>query len=338
MTGSQRLLVLGGTSWLGGAVAGEAVRRGHAVTCLARGVSGSVPDGAELVAADRWSPGAYDGVAGRVWDSVVEVSWQPALVRSAVGALAPTSAHWTYISSISVYPDHRSVGADEAAPVVPPWDGAGEVGREDYAGAKVSCETSTLAALGSDRVCVARAGLIVGYGDRSDRFGYWPRQFARAAGRPVLVPPVDTPVQVIDVEDLAGWLVDVAERRVAGTFDAVGERHTLGAVLAACATASRTDPPLVEASDDWLVSRGVEPWAGPDSLPLWLPRDEYGGHAARSGVAARAEGLTPRPLLDTVAASLSWETELGLDRDRSAGLTDVRHDELLRDLASIAGA
>lgn len=337
MTSTLRLLVLGGTSWLGGAVAAEAVRRGHAVTCLARGVSGAVPDGAELIAADRWAPGAYDAVAGRSWDGVVEVSWQPELVRSALGALAAAAAHWTYVSSISVYPDHRTVGADESAAVVAPWEGEGEVGREEYAGAKVSCETSTVAALGDDRVCVARAGLIAGYGDRSDRFGYWPRRFARAGSRPVLVPSVGTPVQVIDVEDLAIWLVDVAERRTAGTFDAVGQRHTLSAVLDACATVTQTDPPLVEATDNWLLSSGVEPWAGPESLPLWLPRPDYGGHAARSGVAARTAGLAPRPLLDTVSASLRWEAEVGLDRARSAGLTDVRHDELLRALVSPTG-
>ena len=334
MTSSLRILVLGGTSWVGGAVADEAVRRGHHVTCLARGQSGAVPEGAEHVVGDRWHPDAYAAVAARSWDGVVDVSWQPELVRSALTALASSARHWIYVSSISVYPDQRTVGADESAAVVEPFDGHGEVGREAYAQAKVSCETSTIAALGADRVCVARAGLIAGYGDRSDRFGYWPHRFARAGTRSVLVPPVESPVQVIDVQDLATWLVDVAERRTAGTFDAVGERHTVRSVLDACAAATRTDPALVEASDDWLLVSGVEPWAGPDSLPLWLPRDEYGGHATRSGTAARAAGLRLRPLLDTVTASLRWEKELGLARTRAAGLSDARENELLRALGS----
>ena len=330
MTEPFRILVLGGTSWLGSAVASLAVERGHRVTCLARGESGTVPVGAAHVRSDRWAPGAYDEVADRDWDAVVDVSWQPELVRSALDALAKRSGHWVYVSSISVYADHVTPGADESAAVVDPWSGSGEVGLEVYGGAKVSCETSCRTALDSERLLVARSGLIVGYGDRSDRFGYWPARFARAVdGEEILAAPPDTAVQVIDVVDLARWLVDSAERQTAGTFDAVGQSGTFAEVADTCGAVTGTRPTLVNPAEAWLQTAGVEPWAGPESLPLWLPAG-YDGHSRRSGRAARDAGLVTRPLRDSVADALRWETECGLSRPRRAGLSLEREAELLR--------
>lgn len=244
MTAPFRLLVLGGTSWLGGALAALAVGRGHHVTCLARGESGTVPAGATHVRADRWSPGAYRGVSNQDWDAVLDVSWQPELVRAALTALAPHSRHWVYVSSISAYADHATPDADESAALLDAWRGSGEAGVEAYPSAKVSCETSCRALVAHDQLLIARAGLIVGYGDRSDRFGYWPTRFARASdGDEVLAPPPGMAVQVVDVVDLACWLLDAAERRLAGTLDAVGPAVTFTDVLAACADVTGVDPP-----------------------------------------------------------------------------------------------
>jgi hypothetical protein len=136
------------------------------------------------------------------------------------------------------------------------------------------------------------------------------------------------------VEDLASWLVRCAERQVAGVLNAVGDPCTTGDVLQACLTATGTAPRLHEASDQWLTDHGVEPWMGPESLPLWLPRPEYAGFMSRRNDAARAAGLTLRPLSETVEAALAWETELGLDRERKAGLTRGREEELLALLSS----
>ena len=324
-----RLLVLGGTSWLGGTVADLARRRGHEVTCLARGISGAVPGQVRHVVADRWQDGAYDEVAGSDWDAVLDLTWQPELARSALSALATRAAHWILVSSCSVYADHATPGHDESAAVVDGWTGHGEAPIEEYGAAKVSCETASRDALHADRLLIARAGLIAGYGDTSDRFGYWPARFATESHGAVLVPPLDGPVQVVDVADLARWLVLCAESRTAGTVDAVGEPHVFRDVLEACVEATGNGSPVVESSDPWLQEREVSPWMGPESLPLWLPRPDYAGLMARSNTTATASGLTTRPLGDTVDDSLRWEVELGLHRERKAGLSPERERSLV---------
>jgi 2'-hydroxyisoflavone reductase len=329
------VLVLGGTSWLGGAIARTALLGGHRVTCLARGEAGDVPAGTTWVRADRSAPGAYDEVVGQDWDAVVDVSWQPAFVRSAVQALAASARHWVYVSSASAYARDDLPGADESAEVHEPLTGDGPVDWDVYGPAKVACELLCREALGDEHVLVARAGLIGGHGDRSDRLGYWPARVARAQGaEPVLVPPLDGPVQVIDVEDLSDWLVRCAERRTSGVLNAVGTHADVEQVLEASVAAAGVAPRLVEASHEWLAEQGVAPWSGPGSLPLWLPQPEYAGHASRSNAAAQAAGLQLRPLARTVEAALRHERDLGLTRDRAAGLEPAREAELLRALTA----
>ena len=323
------LLVLGGTSWLGGAVARHALARGHRVTCLARGDSGHAPEGAKHVLADRDDPAtAYQAVAGRPWDAVVDVARQPLHVRGALDALAGDARHWVFVSTCSVYADDSEPGQDESARLHEPWRGAGLAPDHEYGPAKVACERAVLDA--APDALVARAGLIVGYGDRSDRFGYWPARFARAgAGDRVLAPPGDQSLQVVDVEDLGGWLVRAAEERTGGVVNAIGIEQTLGALADLCALEAVNPVDVVAVDDAWLQDQKVAPWMGPDSLPLWLPRPEYAGFMSRSNAAARAAGLTFRPLAESVRAALEWERECGLDRGRRAGLSPARERELL---------
>ncbi|MBB2987638.1 NAD-dependent epimerase/dehydratase family protein [Terracoccus luteus] len=327
--GGPRVLVLGGTSWLGGAVAAHAVARGASVTCLARGRSGEVPPGMLLVEADRDAGAeAYAAVIARAWDLVVDVARQPGHVRSALQALSDDAEHWAFVSSCSVYARHDEPGADETAALLPAYDGD-TAGPDRYGEAKVACEQAVTAVRG-DSALVARAGLIVGRGDRSDRFGYWPGRFALAAedGGPVLVPAdLERRVQWVDVRDLAAWLVDAGLAGATGTVNATGPTTSLGHVLQEAAAVAGFGGETVAATDDRLRAADVEEFMGPRSLPLWLGDPEWQAFMDRDVSAARRIGLSCSPLRETMRSAVEHERALGLDRPRTAaGLG--RADEL----------
>lgn len=315
----RQLLILGGTGWLGRAVAAQALAQGAEVTCLARGESGETAPGARLIRADRNDPDSYARVQ-RDWDEVIELSWEPGFVASALDALADRAAHWSLISSVSVYARSDIPFADETAELVEPND------VEQYPDAKVHAERLTSARLG-DRVLLARAGLIAGPGDPTDRFGYWPARYARG-GRVVAPVAADRHVQAIDVDDLAAWIAHAGRTGVTGPINAVGEELPLAAVLAAARDAAGTASETVTLDDDTLIARGVAYWAGPRSLPLWLP-ESAGGFARRSDAAFVASGGRRRSLAETIRRTLDDERERGLDRPRRAGLTPAEEAEII---------
>lgn len=315
------VLILGGTGWLSDRVARRLLLDGATVMCLARGGRPS-PDGASLMIADRDDATAYDMVAHRDWDHVIDVSSRADHVRAAVGALGDRAARWTFVSSVSAYSDDEATGGDESAPLHPPAQDGDEY---EYGPQKVAAEEA-VRTLG-DRALIVRPGLIVGQGDPSDRFGYWPAAFLRAADDAVLVPRTDARgTQVIDVDDLAEFL---ATTTATGAINAVGDRHPLADVLAMIRAAARHRGTVVAADDDWLLANGVGHWAGDRSLPLWLPA-EMTGFMTRSNARYRAEGGALRPLEETVATVIADEDARGVDRPRRAGLTRDEEVALLR--------
>jgi len=323
----RRILVLGGTAWLGHEIARAALADGAEVVCLARGESGAVPAGVRLVTAVRTAPGAYDALTGE-WDDVVEISYDLGLVVPALEALAGRARHWTLVSTVSVYATNDEPGADESAAVVDPVD------LTDYGQAKVAAERATAEHVG-DRLLVARPGLIVGPGDPSDRFGYWPARLAH--GGPVLAPTAAGRfVQVIDVADLAAWVVRAGAAGTTGTINAVGDTHTFADFLVQAQAVTGSTSEIVEADDAWLLDRRVRWWAGPRSLPLWIPVEDS-GFSRRSNRAYRASGGNVRPLQETIRRVLDDERHRGLDRERRSGLTLGEEAALLAEHPSRMG-
>ncbi|SDC88794.1 NAD-dependent epimerase/dehydratase family protein [Actinokineospora iranica] len=327
----MRLLVLGGTRFVGRAVAAEAVRRGHDVVCAARGKAGAVAAGARLVRVDRDDEDGLAPVRGERFDAVVDVAplsypW----VARALAEFGDRVGHWTFVSSISAYAEPGIPPTGVGDPLLPPRTEQGA--REDlaadpdlYGAVKVASENAVLDAVG-DRAFIVRAGLIVGPDDPFDRFGYWPARMSR--GGRVVVPDTDVSAQYIDVRDLAAWITDAAEKGVTGIYDGIGPAQPLLDLLGGIAEQVGEDVELVRAPEEKLTELGVKPWSGPRSLPLWLPAS-HKYLAARDAAPALATGLTPRALVDVVAGALEHERTLGLDRKREAGLTPVEETEVL---------
>ena len=320
-----RTLVLGGTAWLGREIVAQLVATGEEVTCLARGDSGAVPSGVTFVRADRRTPGAYDLVAGIGWDEVIELSYDADLVTGALEALAGTAQHWTLVSSVSVYASNTEPGADEDDALVNATDPS------DYAHAKVAAEQATTEAVG-DRLLIARPGLIAGPGDTSDRFSYWVSRLTLASDEPVLVPDsTGRFVQLIDVRDLAGWLVSAGHQRLTGIYNAVGSEYGLSTVLRAASQVAGFSGDLISADDDWLIAHGVNYWMGPRSMPLWLPRTDA-AFARRSRSRFLAAGGSERSLEQTLEDVLVDERTRGLGRDRRSGLTRDEENLLIDEI------
>jgi 2'-hydroxyisoflavone reductase len=313
----MKLLVLGGTRFVGRAVVDSALARGHEVTLFNRGRTNPelFPE-VERLRGDRVDDLA--ALRGRSFEAVVDPSgFTPKAVRASVAALP--GAHYLFVSSISAYAD-LSVPPTEESPTYTAGDGYGEL--------KAAAEREVPAG-----GLIVRPGLIVGPNDPTYRFTYWVERIAR--GGDVLAPePREAPVQLIDVRDLGGWLVRSAEDRLAGTFNAVGpaEPLTMERLLERIRAVSRSDVRFRWVAAEYLRQRGIEEWS---KLPLWLVDPAYRGMQQAVNSRALAAGLELRPLEETVHDTLVWirsgePTFLG---DARPGLEPQQETELLAEAA-----
>ncbi|MGY1456215.1 NAD-dependent epimerase/dehydratase family protein [Streptomyces sp. SS8] len=329
----MRLLVLGGTEFVGRAVVEEALARGWEVTVLNRGRH-APPPGATALRGDRTADGglaALEEPAGG-WDVVVDTwSGAPAAVRDAAALLARRAGCYAYVSSRSVYAYPSPAGLDETGPLVdasPDDDGAA-----DYARAKRGGEMAVEAAFG-DRGLLVRAGLILGPYENIGRLPWWLLRVAR--GGEVLAPgPRDLPLQYVDARDLAVWTLDAAGRGLGGPYNLVSPpgHVTMGELLDSCVRATGSGAGLRWTDPEPILAAGARPWT---DLPVWIPPGEL-HDAMHAGDVSRAvaAGLRCRPVERTVADTWAWlcgldgEPPLRPDRPR-VGLAPAKEAEILR--------
>jgi 2'-hydroxyisoflavone reductase len=326
----MRLLMLGGTAFLGRHVTERALERGHTVTLFNRGVTnpGLFPE-AEHVQGDR--DGGLDALDGRRFDAVIDTSgYLPRVVSASARRLADAVEHYTFISSVSVYDGNDGAGTDADSPVGTIADETvEEITGETYGPLKALCERVVCEAMPGGRALVIRPGLIVGPDDPTDRFTYWPARIAE--GGTVLAPgnPAAS-TQVIDVRDLAAFVLDMAERKATGTYNAVAPQQplALGDLLKHCVAIAGSGAELVWVENELLLEHGVEPWT---DLPLWLggdPELEWIDHV--DPAPAIGAGLRPRAIGDTIAATLEWHRANLADPKRAGfRMTRGREAELL---------
>jgi 2'-hydroxyisoflavone reductase len=324
----MKLLVIGGTVFLGRHVVDAALTAGHEVTLFNRGMHNPDlhPDVEKLRGDRRTDLSALDG---RRWDAVVDTcGYFPRVVRMSAEKLAGSVEHYTFVSSLSVYASMAEPGIDESAPVAMLDDPTvEEVTGETYGALKALCEAEVESAM-PGRAMIVRAGLIVGPHDPTDRFTYWVHRVA--AGGEVLAPGrPDATVSFIDVRDLAEWIVRGSERRVDGTFNATGpgDPCTMERLLESARRASRSDARFTWVDEVFLEREGVAPW---QQMPLWLPDDpEHAGFNAVDCSRAIAQGLTFRSVDETVAATLDSDRGRTMAPGERAGITRERERELL---------
>ncbi len=310
--GGMRILVLGGTAFLGPELVAAARARGHVLTLFNRGKTnpGLFPD-VEQLHGDR--DGKLDALRGQSWDAAVDTSgYVPRIVRMSAELLAPAVERYLFVSTISAYDESIPPGSDESARLATTSDPASEDVRAHYGALKALCEKAAEAAM-PGRVSVVRPGLIVGPGDPTDRFTYWPVRLAR--GGEALAPgDGKDPVQVVDVRDLAAWMIRLVERRDAGTWNAVGPATPLdmAGMLDACGHASPSPAALTWVPWPFLEKHRVEPWS---DMPVWIPAGTEGaGMASVSNARAVASGLLFRPVAETARDTLAWWRALPEER------------------------
>ncbi|WP_030691832.1 NAD-dependent epimerase/dehydratase family protein [Streptomyces globisporus] len=330
----MRLLMLGGTEFVGRAIVEDALERGWEVTVFHRGRH-AAPAGAASLIGDRTAPDGLAALATGSWDAVVDTwSAAPSAVRDAARLLADRAGRYAYVSSRSVYAWPPAAGLTEDGPLV---EGSPDDGDVPYAESKRGGELAATAAFGPDRTLLVRAGLILGPYENVGRLPWWLGRIAR--GGSVLAPgPRALPVQYIDVRDLAAWTLDAVAAGLSGPYNLVSPpgHTTMGGLLDACVRTTGSDAELRWTEPEALLAAGAAPWT---ELPVWLPPGEmYDAMHTADVSRALASGLRCRAVEETVADTWAWLESLGgvapqrPDR-QGAGLSPEREAELLAALA-----
>ena len=330
-TKPMKILVMGGTGFLGPHFVEAARSRGHVLTLFNRGKTnpGLFPD-IEQLHGDRKLD--LKALRGRNWDAVLDTSaYVPSDVTRSAGLLSKAVDHYLIVSTVSVYASMDTPGMDEDAPLIVLPDPTVEtVTNATYGGLKALSEKAAQAQM-PGRVTVVRPGLIVGPGDASDRFTYWPARVAR--GGEVLAPDAPTaPTQFIDARDLAAFMLHLLETRTMGVFNADAQpgRLTMGNLLAACQRATPVTSTLTWVPADFLRRNDVAPWT---DMPCWIPAQADEAGFGRVSVArAVAAGLAYRSLDETVRDTLAWWQGQPDERKAApkAGITAQREATVLK--------
>lgn len=321
----MKLLVIGGTRFVGRHLVEAALAGGTEVTLFHRGSGGcTIFPEVRHVHGDR--EGGLDALGDGRWDAVIDTcGYVPRVVRASAEFLSDRVGHYTFISTISVYSPFTP-GLDETSPVAGLDDPATEeVNAETYGGLKVLCEQAAEAAM-PGRVLHVRPGIIVGPHDPTDRFTYWVRRIPM--GGRVLVPaPPDRPIQFIHAADLGAWLVRMAEAATTGVYNATGPDtpHTMEALVRTCREVGGGNAEFVWVDEDFLVEQKVGFWR---ELPLCIESKDRGVFMARVGKALDA-GLRLRPMEQTVRETLAWDAVRDPGTQLAAGLQAGREAELL---------
>ncbi len=322
----MKLLIIGGTRFLGRALVETAVAGNHQITLFNRGQSN--PDlypEIEQIHGDR--DGGLAVLNGRSWDAVIDTcGYVPRLVGDSARFLADAVDHYTFISTISVYANPAQHNIDEQSLVGTLEDETvEEIDGGSYGPLKVLCENVVTEAM-NGRALHVRSGLIVGPHDPTDRFTYWPERVAR--GGTVLAPgSPEMPVQFIDVRDLAAWTLKATEARLHGAYNITGPAFKLSmqAVLETAKATSQSDAQIEWVSDEFLLVNEVGAYT---EIPLWVPSD-YAGFGAVNINKGLAAGLRFRPLADTIRDTFAWSQTRPADYQWRGGMTPERETELL---------
>ena len=326
----MKLLILGGTKFLGRHLVDSALAHGHQVTLFNRGKTnpGLFPQ-VETILGNREHD--IEKLSSRAWNAVIDVAgYFPRIVRLSASGLERSVGRYVFISSISVYPEStlKKIGIDEKDPVGKLEDeSVEEITGGTYGPLKALCEKTVLDLYG-DRGLVIRPGLIVGPNDPTDRFTYWPVRVAR--GGEVLAPEnPEVPVQIIDVRDLSEFVIKMIEANATGIYNATGPDYelTFGEMLETCKQVSHSDAHFNWASAEFLKQHNVEEWS---DMPVWVPDNEESAGFSRVNVSKAVKaGLTFRPLEDTVRDTIVWAGTRPADHEWRAGLKAEREKELL---------